>query len=75
MLACVCLHNYLRLTENACYSPNGFVDSEDNNGAIKAGDCQKLLPTMMELSDHSKAKEGGTAVKPTLSVRHLCSIF
>ena len=43
VLACVCLHNYLRLPENACYSPNGFIDSEDNNGAIKAGDWRKIV--------------------------------
>ena len=36
----------------------------------KLGIGEKLLPMMRELSDHSKAKEGGTAVKPTLSVRH-----
>ena len=30
--ACVCLHNYLRLTENAGYIPTGFVDSEDCSG-------------------------------------------
>ena len=43
VLACVCLHNYLRLTENACYSPNGFFDSEDSNGVIKAGDWRKIV--------------------------------
>ena len=37
-LACVCLLNYLHLTENARYSPDGFSDSEDNNGVIKAVD-------------------------------------
>ena len=29
--ACLCLHNYLRLTDNAQYVPSGFVDSEDNS--------------------------------------------
>ena len=26
--ACVCLHNYLKQTDNAGYTPDGFVDSE-----------------------------------------------
>ena len=36
-LACLALHNYLRKTENAYYSPTGFVDSEDKNGSIISG--------------------------------------
>ena len=42
VLACICLHNYLRLTENASYAPTGFVDSEDNNGVIRSGDWRKI---------------------------------
>ena len=30
--ATICLHNYLRLTENAGYLPTGFVDSYDEEG-------------------------------------------
>ena len=33
-LACLALHNYLRLTENAKYTPTGFADSEDSDGNI-----------------------------------------
>lgn len=36
--ACLCLHNYLMLTDNAYYAPQGFVDSKDNTGAIIEGD-------------------------------------
>ena len=36
--ATVCLHNYLMLTENAHFVPNGFVDSESNSGDIIPGD-------------------------------------
>ena len=36
--ATVCLHNYLRLTENATYTPAGFIDSEDSTGNILPGD-------------------------------------
>ena len=37
ILACLTLHNYLRLTENATYSPIGFIDSEDSSGNILPG--------------------------------------
>ena len=36
--ATVCLHSYLRLTDNANYIPAGFVDSEDISGNIVPGD-------------------------------------
>ena len=36
-LACLTLHNYLRLTNNASYTSNGFVDSEDSTGNLLAG--------------------------------------
>ena len=36
--AAVCLHNYIRLTDNASYIPTGFVDSEDHCGDIIPGD-------------------------------------
>ena len=36
--ACICLHNYLRLTDNAYNVPGGFVDSEDSTGNIIQGD-------------------------------------
>ena len=34
-LACLALHNYLRLTNNATYCPFGFEDSFDNSGKLK----------------------------------------
>ena len=37
----VCLHNYLRLTDNASYTPEGFIDSEDSSGQIIPGDWRK----------------------------------
>ena len=30
----ICVHNYLRLTENANYIPTGFVDCKDSSGNI-----------------------------------------
>ena len=41
--ACLCLHNYLRLTDNAQYVPSGFVDSEDSSGEIISGDWRSLV--------------------------------
>ena len=38
VLAAMALHNYLRQTNNASYTPNGFVDSENNNGSIRLGE-------------------------------------
>ena len=32
--ACICLHNYLRLTYNAQYVPIGFIDHETGIGDI-----------------------------------------
>ena len=44
-LSCLALHNYLRLTENAYYSPSGFIDSEDKNGNIIPGEWRQQRPT------------------------------
>ncbi len=41
--ACICLHNYLRLTENARYTPTGFIDSEDSSGNIIPGDWHTIV--------------------------------
>ncbi|XP_066915143.1 uncharacterized protein [Clytia hemisphaerica] len=37
VLACLSLHNYLRITDNASYCPSGFVDSYDSTGKLKEG--------------------------------------
>ena len=42
--AAICLHNYLRLTDNATYTPYGFVDNKDSTGNIKEGDWRKMCP-------------------------------
>ena len=41
--ACICLHNYLKQTENARYIPSGFVDSEDSSGKIKPGSWREIV--------------------------------
>ena len=35
VLACLCLQNYLRLTDNAFYCQAGFFDSFDENGNLE----------------------------------------
>ena len=35
------LHNYLRLTDNATYTPKGFIDSEDSTGNVTVGKWRK----------------------------------
>ena len=37
VLATITLHNYLNQTENAHYTPAGFIDSENSTGEIIAG--------------------------------------
>ena len=41
VLATLALHNYLRLTDNATYTPKGFVDSKDSTGNATAGKWRK----------------------------------
>ena len=36
--ACLALHDYLRQTSNAIYSPSAFMDCEDASGNIKLGE-------------------------------------
>ena len=51
-MVCLCLHNYLRQTENSLYTPQGFVEVELPDGKIKEGEwrsqagkdgCLKLM--------------------------------
>ena len=43
ILAAIALHNYLRQTDNAYCTPNGFVGSEDNSGNIVPGQWRSIL--------------------------------
>ena len=43
VLAAVALYNYLQQTDNAHYTPAGFVDSEDKTGALIEGQWRKLV--------------------------------
>ena len=50
-LACLALHNYLRLTDNAYYIPSGFVDSEGKDGNFLPGEWR--LPKENGLSNNA----------------------
>ena len=41
--AALCLHNYLRQTDNATYCPSGFIDSEDSTGNIIPGEWRNIV--------------------------------
>ena len=43
VMACLCLHNYLRQMENSLYTPQGFVDVEVGNGEIKDGEWRSQV--------------------------------
>ena len=45
VLACMTLHNYLRQTDNAFYSPTGFTDSDDGSGVIRLGEWRSTQAT------------------------------
>ena len=45
--ACICLHNYLRITENARYIPAGFIDSENSSGDVTPGTWRNLTESDM----------------------------
>ena len=43
VLACLSLHNYLRLTNNVSYCPNGFTDSYYATGNLKQEEWRSLV--------------------------------
>ena len=45
ILATVALHNYLRQTDNATYTPNGFVDNESSSGELIDGSWRSEIDT------------------------------
>ena len=56
ILACLALHNYLGLTDNAHYSLSGFTNSQDKDG--------KLLPGEWRLLKTNNVNNGGLVDLP-----------
>ena len=69
VMACLCLHNYLRLTENSLYCPKGFVDVRSRSGDIKEGDWRKLIGGNDGLLAPLKKAKGGHKKETAKSVR------
>ena len=68
-LACLALHNYLHLTENAKYIPAGFADPEDSNGNIVPGDWQKDMQSGNSALEEIASPCGSRAKKLALDIR------
>ena len=50
VLATVALHNYLRLTDNAVYTPVGFVDSQASSCEIQPGEWYRIVDDVTGMS-------------------------
>ena len=57
--ACVCLHNYLQTKQSSSNTPQGFIDVEGFNVAIKEGDWRNIIKHDSALNSFTKAKGGG----------------
>ena len=58
VLSCLCLHNYLRQTENSLYCPYGFVDIETANGEIKEEEWRSIKLNQNCLENVKKMRGG-----------------
>lgn len=56
--ACTCLHNYLLSTENARYTPEGFVDSYNSSGDLINGKWRKKVSGDGEPALRSMGQQG-----------------
>ena len=43
VLTTLALHNYLRQTDNAVYTPAGFIDSQNSSGEVQPGEWHKIV--------------------------------
>ena len=72
VLACLALHNYLRLTDNASYCPSGFTDSYDDTGNLQEGKWRTLAvgnEGMLPLSRVKGSRYSNNAVEMRNSLR------
>ena len=68
-LACLAIHNYLRLTANAKYIPTGFAHSEDNDENIVPGDWRKDVQSGNSGLEEITSLHGSCAKKSALVTR------
>jgi hypothetical protein len=65
VMACICLHNYLRQTENSLYTPKGFVDVILADGTIKEGEWRARVTSDGGLQSIKPMKGGRRKVEAT----------
>ena len=72
VLACLALHNYLRLTDNALYTPAGFIDSEDKHGNFLPGEWRSHNENAFQCGSFKciSAARGSQTLVDTLEVRN-----
>ena len=68
-LCCLALHNYLRQTDNAMYTPQGFVDSESKNGNIKEGEWRSIKQNQSGALHNINPVRGSRYCKDALDMR------
>ena len=68
-LACLAIHNYLRLTANAKYISTGFVHSEDSDKNIVPGDWRKDVQSGNSGLEEITSLRGSCAKKSALVTR------
>ena len=74
--ATLCLHNYLRLTDNSFYTPQGFVDVENNSGQIIPGDWHKIAQDVNGALDTLPRMGSNRCQNAAAAVRNdYCSYF
>ena len=61
--ACVYLRNYLQTTQSSSYTPQGFIDVEGFDGAIKERDWRNIIKHNSALNSFTKAKGGGSIIR------------
>lgn len=73
-LACLVLHNYLRLTDNAHYSPVGFIDLEDKEGNICPGEWRLMRCNQSENLQRLQPVRGSCIRQDVFQIRNKCSL-
>ena len=64
--ACVVLHNYLLLTDNVSYIPEGFLDSYSSAGELIEGDWRKETSSRAFRAVRGRPANHGDSAKQTL---------
>ena len=66
----ICLHNYLRLTKNATFTPAGFVESRSSLGDIRVDDWRKICLADNSVFQVTKKIRGSRHIKSSNDMRN-----